>query len=118
MHTTDESRSVKWTAAEKKAARAAFDLALARELAAMRKRIEALLQESPEPEQVWKVLDYLSEKQRDMEWKYDYRYSVLTGVLGRLLGEGLLSEAELGSIGPEKRKIIERHAAYFRESGA
>jgi hypothetical protein len=103
---------------ERLAARAAFDLALVRELAAIRKRIEGLFQESPEPAQVGRIPDYLSGKQRGMEWKYDNRYSVLTGVLGRLLGEGWLSEAELGPIGAGKTAIIERHAAFFRESGA
>ena len=36
----------------------------------------------------WGVLEFLAAKQREIERKYDYRYSVLTGVFARLLAEG------------------------------
>ena len=74
-------RDLHWSHKEKSVARAAFDGALARETAAIRKKAEELLQRSSEPTAVWDVLEFLSKKQRELERKYDYRYSVLTGVL-------------------------------------
>jgi len=87
-------------------------------MAMVRSKVEALLKESPEPAQVWQILDYLSEKQRELDRKYDFRYSVLTSVFGRLLGESWLSEADLGALSREKLDIIECVASLFRDSNA
>lgn len=111
MRTADFTRDIKWTEGEKKAARAAFDAALARELAAIRKEVEEILKRSAEPSQVWQVLEYLSEKQREIEWTYDYRYSVLITVFARLLREGWVTEAEFEKLKPEKLELIKRIAA-------
>jgi len=77
-----------WSPAEKKVARAAFEAAWARECGAIRGQVEAMLQRSSDPAEIWRVHDYLSRKRREVDGKYDYRYSVLTSVLGRLLAEG------------------------------
>ena len=87
-------------------------------MAAIRASVEALLSDSPDPRQVWKVLDYLSEKQRELDSKYDYRYSVLIGVFGRLKGEGWLSDAELDGLGAEKRELIVRVASVYEDFSA
>lgn len=87
-------------------------------MATIRVRVEALLKDSPEPTQVWEVLDYLSGKQRELDSKYDYRYSVLITVFGRLVGEGWLSEAELGKLSPDKLDLIKRMALQFQDSNA
>ena len=116
MQTTSESRQVKWSAAKKKAARAAFELALSREMVAIRHEVEALLKASPEPTQVWKVLDYLSGKQRELDSKYDYHYSVLIFVFGRLVGERWLSEAELGKLSGDKLDLIKRMAFRYQDA--
>lgn len=71
-------------------ARAAFDSALARENAGIRREVENMLQRSSEPSAAWDILEFHATKQREIErkWKYDYRSSVLTGVFGSLLAEG------------------------------
>jgi hypothetical protein len=38
-----------------------------------------------EEDDVWRLHDYLTKKRREIDGKYDYRYSVLIFVLGRLL---------------------------------
>lgn len=102
----------KWSPSEKKAARAAFDLALDRELKAIRQEVEALLQKSGDESSIWRVHDYLSAKRREVDEKYDYRYSVLTLVFSRLVIEGWLTLDDLSGIGAEKiemiRKVISR----------
>lgn len=77
-------RELHWSQGEKKTARAAFDKALARETAAIRKEVESMLQRSNEANAVWDVHEFLSKKLRELELKYDYRYSVLVSVFGRL----------------------------------
>ena len=96
----------KWSPGEKRKARAAFDLALDRELKAIRQETEALLQKSGDESSIWRVHDYLSEKRREVDEKYDYRYSVLILVFSRLVSEGWLTVDDLSGIGAEKIEVI------------
>jgi hypothetical protein len=107
-------RDFSWTAAEKKIARAAFDLGLGRELASVRREIESMLAASPDVDAVWRIHDYLSDKRREIDTKYDYRYSVLPSVFARLVREGWLSEADLHGLDAEKVETITRILALGR----
>ncbi len=95
-----------WLQTQKKVARAAFDLALANELKAIRREAEAILRNSPDDRAVWRVHDYLSGKRREIDQKYDYRYSVLMLVFSRLVSEGWLTLDDLSGIGTEKVDVI------------
>ena len=55
-------RELTWSAAEKKAARAAFDLALARELKATRQEVETMLRESADDRVLWRLHDFFIHK--------------------------------------------------------
>jgi hypothetical protein len=44
---------------------------------------------------LWDLEHYLTERRKRIDRKYDYRYSQLTLVLGRLLRENGLSEEDL-----------------------
>ena len=99
-------REFTWSPGHKKAARAAFDLALARELKAIRREAEGILQQSGDDRAVWRLHDYLSGKRREFDQKYDYRYSVLITVFIRLVSEGWLTLDELSGIGAEKVDVI------------
>ena len=99
-------RDLYWSPAEKKIARAAFDTALAREKAAARRSVEVLLQQSDDPNQIWEIQRFLQEKRRDLDEKYDYRYSVLTRVFRRLVNEGWLRPADLSGLGTDKLALI------------
>jgi len=107
-----------WSHKEKNVARAAFDAALARETSAIRQGVEAVLQRSKAPGAVWDVLELLSRKQREVERKYDYRYSVLIGVLARLLCEGWIAESDLAGLSAEKLQLIQRSAQTVKELDA
>jgi len=67
---------------------------------------------------VWDILELLSRKQREVERKYDYRYSVLIGVFGRLLYEGWIAESDLADLSAEKLQLIQRSAETVRELDA
>ncbi len=47
-----------------------------------------MLERSAASVEVWQVHDFLSEKRDEVDRKYDYRYSVLISMFGRLLHEG------------------------------
>ena len=99
-----EEIDMSWTKAEKKHARALFDLALEREYKALMDEINALHIESRD--EVWELRDRLNRKAREMDRKYDYRYSQLMFVFAELFREGYLTEEELSVLGEDKMNKI------------
>lgn len=99
-------REFSWSPSEKKAARAVFDAAFSRECDAIRHEVEAMLGRSTNPRDIWRAYDYLSEKRREVDRKYDYRYSVLIGVFGTLLRERWITEKDLSELRPDKVEAI------------
>ena len=99
-------RELHWSPAEKKIARAAYDAALAREKAAARGTVLGMLQQSEDPSRIWDVYWFLHEKRREMNDKYDYRYSVLPRVFRRLVNEGWLTPGDLSGLGEDKLVLI------------
>ena len=77
-----------------------------------------MLQRSSESSAVWEILEFLRTKQREIERKYDYRYSVLMGVFARLIAEGWVTEKDLIGLDPEKLELIRRGAGTVRELDA
>ena len=103
---------IKWTDAEKKVARRAFDAAIERECAAIiveLKRSAATVQKAAD---LWSIHDYLSDKRAAMDRKYDYRYSQLIIVFGRLLRERWIEEADLKGLAEDKLDEIRRIASF------
>ena len=111
-------RDLQWSREEKAIARAAYDAALAREMAAIREEAEAILRRSADPFDVWELHDFLSKKRREVDEKYDYRYSVLILVFARLLREGWLRDSELAGLSADKLEYVERISGLGRENEA
>jgi len=61
---------------------------------------------------------YLTERRREIDRKYEYRYSQLTQVFGRLLYEKRLGEEELDGLREDKLKLIRSFAKFLAESAA
>jgi hypothetical protein len=99
---------LKWSRSEKAVAHAAFDAALVREMASIREEAETILRRSADPFDVWDVHDFLAKTRREVDEKYDYRYSVLLLVFARLLREGWLRDEELGGLSADKLEHIQR----------
>jgi len=100
-----------WSNAEKQAARKAFDAAFERECRAIRAKVVQMLGAKDDVKQIWRLHDYLSEERRQVDRKYDYRYSKLDMVFGVLLREGWLKEAELSGLGQDKLQSIKVYAS-------
>jgi hypothetical protein len=78
-------REMKWSPAEKAVARRAFDLALNRELEAVVREAKDRAAKITEPSELWELERWLAERRREIDRKYDYRYSILPLVLAALL---------------------------------
>jgi hypothetical protein len=76
-----------WSSSEKGIARRVFEAALARELAEAIAEFKARAAAVASPEEMWALEEFLSHTRREIEAKYDYRYSQLDIVFGKLLRE-------------------------------
>ena len=107
-----------WSKSEKAIARTAFDAALKRELQDVMRKTKQMANQIKEPADVWELEHYLTERRKEIDRKYDYRYSQLTQVFGRLLYENRLGEEELGGLREDKLKSIRSFAKFLAEDRA
>jgi len=107
-----------WSKSEKAIARTAFDAALKRELQDVMRKTKQMANQIKEPADVWELEHYLTERRKEIDRKYDYRYSQLTHVFGRLLYEGRVSEEELSGLREDKLKPIRSLAEFFAKYAA
>lgn len=59
---------------------------------------------------------FLTERRKEIDRMYDYRYSGLTQVFGRLLYEGRVNEEELCGLGEDKLKSIRSLAQFLTQA--
>ena len=102
-----------WSKSEKAIARKAFDAALKQELHETMQAAKRLASQINEPADLWELEHYLTERRKEINRKYDYRYSQLTDVFGRLLHEGRLSEEHLHGLREDKLKAIRSFATFL-----
>ncbi|HLA36198.1 MAG TPA: hypothetical protein VJ001_15145 [Rhodocyclaceae bacterium] len=96
------AHDMEWTDAEKAIARKAFDRALKAECAAMIAAVREMSGAARTFDELWAIRDYLTKQRREIDEKYDYRYSQLIFVFGRLLREERISRADLDGLAQEK----------------
>jgi len=104
--------SARWTASEKRVARRAFDAALQRELADVMAEFKRRAAAVKEPEDMWAVERFLAAAGKDIDAKYDYRYSQLEIVFARLLREGRIAEHDLQGLSEDKLTFIRGIASH------
>jgi len=97
-----------WNASEKKLARRVFDAALQAELAEVMAEFKQRAARAINPDDMWEIQDYLAQAQRQIDTKYDYRYSQLAFVFGRLLREKRIHLQDLHGLAEEKLETIRR----------
>ena len=107
-----------WSKSEKAIARTAFDAALKRELQEVMQETKQMASQINEPADLWDLEHYLTQRRKEIDRKYDYRYSQLTHVFGRLLHEKRLREDELRGLGEDKLKSIRSFAKFLSEMDA
>jgi Photoprotection regulator fluorescence recovery protein len=100
-----------WTDGEKKIARRVFAAALQRELAEVMDEFKSRAANSKQPDDMWAVEEYLAQTRRYIDRKYDYRYSQLNLLFGKLLREKRIEARELNGLAEEKLAYIHRVAS-------
>ena len=71
-----------------------------------------------EPDDLWGLERYLTERRKAIDRKYDTRGSRLKDALGRLLYENRLGEEDLCGLREEKMKAIRSFAQFLRDDAA
>jgi hypothetical protein len=107
-----------WSRSEKIVARKAFDAALGRELHEVIQEAKKMASQIQHSSDLWVLEHYLTQRRKEIDRKYDYHYSRLTDVFGKLLHENRLSEDELHGLGEDKLKLIRSLAKFLAESDA
>jgi hypothetical protein len=96
------AQDIKWSKTEKTVARRAFGSAYGRECEAITKHLNGMILDIADPEDIWHLHDFLDKKRKEIDQKYDYRYSVLILVFARLMQEGWLKESDLDGLHEDK----------------
>jgi hypothetical protein len=107
-----------WSKSEKVIARTAFDVALGRELHEVIQRAKQMANQIQESSDLWELENYLTQRRKEIDRKYDFRYSQLRHVFGRLLYEGRLNEQDLHGLNEDKLKSIRLFAKFLAEDAA
>ncbi|MDM7940353.1 MAG: hypothetical protein QUS07_08430 [Methanothrix sp.] len=106
----------KWSKTEKQIARQAYEAAYTRECAEIGKTVRKMAATASDPSGLWELHDYLTKRRREIDEKYDYRYSQLTLVFARLIYEGWLKPEDLAGISKDKLQEICRIAEFASSS--
>ena len=113
-HGLDAELSFTWSSAEKSIARTAFDRALQRELDGVIAETKSRAAKIRQPADLWELERYLTKRRNQIDRQFDYRYSVLIQVFGRLLREEKLNEEDLQGLSEDKLAAIHRYASFLR----
>jgi hypothetical protein len=107
-----------WSKSEKVLARTAFEAALGRELHEVIQEAKKMASQIKRSSDLWDLEHYLTQRRKEIDRKYDYRYSQLSDVFGRLLYEKRLREEELYGLREDKLKLIRSFAEFLAEDRA
>ena len=107
-----------WSRSEKVIARTAFDAALGRELHEVIQEAKKMASQIQHSSDLWDLEHYLTQRRTEIDSKYDYRYSRLTHVFGKLLYEKRLREEELRGLREDKLNSIRSVAQFLTKYAA
>ena len=103
-------RELKWSSREKAIARRSFDRALQQELDAAiqsTKEMAAKIRRGPE---LWELEHHLTLLRKEIDRKYEYKYSTLVLFLADLVREGKLDVEDLRGLSEDKLRYVRQHA--------
>ena len=95
-----------------------FDAALGRELHEVIQETKKMASQIERSSDLWDLEQYLTQRRKEIDRKYDTRGSRLKDVLGRLLYEGRLREEDLRGLREDKLKAIRSFARFLAEDAA
>lgn len=101
-----------WSKTEKEVAREAFGRAYERECKELSNKVKEMANTAKTPKDIWELHEFLTEKRKEIDEKYDYRYSVLILVFGKLLREGWIGLDDLEGLNEDKITKIKNIAEF------
>lgn len=108
-----------WSTGEKKIARRAFEAALEKALAAAIADFKVRAAAVSTPTKMWTIGEDLRRQRREIDQRFDYRYSQLTHVFAELIHLGLTDESAVAGLAEAKRADIQRALSFMkRRDGA
>jgi hypothetical protein len=99
---------ITWSHAEKVIARQVFNAALQQELAELMSELKAQAQRAAEVDDIWRIHDFLGLRRREINEKYDYRYSQHILLFATLLVQKRIQAEDIAGLAEEKLDIIAR----------
>jgi len=105
-------RDLRWSPAEKALARRVFEAALNQELEAVVRETKEKAAKIKQVSDVWDLVYHLTQRRKEIDRQYDYRYSVLPEVFGNLIRKGRLREEDLRGLGDDKLHFIQAYAKF------
>lgn len=100
-----------WSNREKQVCRAVFERASIAEAAELLAGFKARIAVIDDLADLWAIQAEIRESERDFQRKYDFRYSQMIYVFGRLVKEGRVGLEELEGLNEEKLSLIKRFAS-------
>jgi len=99
-----KERKISYTKSEKKAAKELYELAKQRDYKCLQEDIKQYKCDTAQS--IWDLRDFLNQKAKEFDNKYDYRYSVLDEVFIGFIIEGLLQIHELKGLSKERQAYL------------
>jgi Photoprotection regulator fluorescence recovery protein len=103
-------RQLKWSSTERAIARRCFERALRQELEAAIQSTKEMAAKIRQPSELWELEHHLTQLRKDIDRKYEYKYSKLVFVFADLVREGKLDLEDLRGLSEYKLRYIREHA--------
>jgi hypothetical protein len=103
-------RELKWSSTEKAIARRCFDRALRQELDAAIQSTKETAAKIRQASELWELEHHLTQLRKEIDRKFEYKYSTLVLVFANLVREGKLDREDLSGLSEEKLRYIRQHA--------
>jgi Photoprotection regulator fluorescence recovery protein len=91
-----------WSKKEKTVAKRAFKDAYEKECQDLIRQMQKKANEAKEPNDLWPLHNFLRARIKEIENKYDYRYSMLIFLFARLMKEGWITVNEIEGLSEAK----------------
>ncbi len=105
-------RNLKWSSTEKAIARKAFERALQQELDTVIQSTKQMAAKMRQASELWELECYLTQRRKEIDRKYEYKYSVLLPIFGELVREGRLDAKDFQGLAVDKLAYIRREARH------
>ena len=106
-------RDMHWSPKEKAIARRAFDGALHQELEATIQEAKQMAERIEQPDELWALERHLTTRRKDIDAKYEFKYSSVLLLLAQLALERRITLDDLHGLSEDKLKCVRDHSRHW-----